>query len=91
MRPIVDAYLIHEGTKASFCLQHGIKLPTLDYWRRKLSEGLNDKTSDRFVALEVDCSATNMEIELHYPNGNRLVLPQSTSLDVLQALVKTCC
>ena len=91
MHPIVEAYLTYEGTKASFCLEHGIKGHTLDYWRRKLSVGLEGGSSHPFVALEIEDSGTNLEIELHYPNGNRLVMPQGTSLAVLQALVKTCC
>ncbi len=91
MHLIVEAYLTHQGTKASFCSDHGIKAHTLDYWRRKLSGGLQGGSSHRFVALEVEDSGTNLEIELHYPNGNRLSLPQGTSLTVLQALVKTCC
>jgi len=91
MRPIVDAYSTYEGIKRTFCVERGIKMPTLDYWRRKLYRGLDGEFSHRFVALEVDRFATNLEIEFHYPNGNRLVMPQGTSLTVLQALVKTCC
>ena len=91
MQPIVEAYLTNEGTKASFCLEHSIKAHTLDYWRRKLSEGIKGERSQRFVALEVDGSGTNLEFELYYPNGNRLTMPQGKSLRVLQELVKTCC
>ena len=91
MYQIVESYLTYEGTKASFCSDHGIKAHTLDYWRRKLNAGLKGESSHRFIALEVDSSGVNMEIELCYPNGNRLIMPQGTSLRVLQALVKTCC
>jgi hypothetical protein len=91
MLSIVEAYLSHEGTRESFCLERGIKVHVLDYWRRKLCGGTNGESSNRFVALEVENSGTNLDIELHYPNGNWLVMPQGTSLSVLQALVKTCC
>ena len=91
MHPIVESYSTYEGTKESFCVERGIKAPTLDYWRRKLCRGSNGESLHKFVALEVNSPGTNLEIELHYPNGNRLIMPQGTSLSVLQALVKTCC
>ena len=85
MRPIVESYAQYEGSKKTFCQEHGLAVHTLDYWRRKFS-GQPPKTS-AFVALEIDDRSTARSIELHYPNGVRAVVPAEIPMEILQNLI----
>jgi transposase-like protein len=85
MRPIVEAYGRHEGSKRAFCQEQGIAAHTLDYWRRKLKE--TEPNSSGFVKLEIASRVTEQCIELFYPNGVRAIVPTGVPIPVLSSLL----
>ena len=85
MRPIVEAYARHEGSKKAFCQEYGIAPHTLDYWRGKFEKQKTE--SSGFIALEVNDGFSNQSIEVHYPNGIRAIVPMETPASVLQSLL----
>ena len=86
MRPVVEAYALYEGSKKTFCLEHGLAPHTLDYWRRKLRD--EAEGSSGFVALEVSGGDYAPRLELHYPNGVRAVLPLDVPAELLRGLLQ---
>lgn len=93
MESVVAAYAQYSGTKKSFCAEQGINPHTFYYWQRKLSTDSPTKKRNKFIALEVKGSrvgTTNEygQLELVYPNGNRILLPTSSSIRLIEQLVQ---
>ncbi len=86
MRPLVEAYTHHQGSKKTFCQEHGLATHTLDYWRRKLNE--QPAQSSAFIALDVEPSWLTDTIEVHYLNGVRVVVGVETPTAILQRLIQ---
>jgi hypothetical protein len=87
MRPLVEAYACYPGSKKAFCEEHGLAAHTLDYWRRKFSDHRGE-TSD-FVALKmIPPGAYGHWLEVHYPNGVRVVVSAEAPLVMLQSLIQ---
>jgi len=92
MSAILTAYANRSGSKKEFCSEHQIAMHTLDYWRRKLSPApTNTSSTNNFVAVELDSPPIGMGYELCFPNGNRLKMSPSISMEVLHRLVKLSC
>lgn len=66
-----------------YCQEHALKLHVLNYWCGK-SKGLTAH-GQGFAQVQV-CSEQGLE--LHYPNGVRLVLPRGTTLDHITACIR---
>lgn len=69
-------------SRKEYCTARGIALQTFHSWcqRTKVPEGLVG-----FAPVEV---AAEHAVELHYPNGVRLVLPAGAALTHIAACVK---
>jgi hypothetical protein len=66
-----------------FCDRNGITLATFSYWRTKYRrEGT--QLSPRFIELK---PSTPVNLEVVYPNGVIVRLPESRPLSDLQALI----
>lgn len=85
MRPIVESYARHEGSKKAFCEEHDLAIHTLDYWRRKFSE--QQAGASAFVALEISDTSVGRSMEVHYPNGIWAVVPLDTPVEILRTLI----
>lgn len=75
-------------TRESFCKGHQINIGKFSYWRSQyLSEcrPVAEKShEDEFIALT---PAMNSGMEIRYPNGVILKIPEKTSLAELKALI----
>ncbi len=96
MESMVAAYAQYSGTKKSFCADQGINPHTFYYWQRKLSTDNPAKKRNKFIALEVKGGRTEKtseydQLELVYPNGNRILLPISSSFRLIEQLVQVNC
>ena len=64
-----------------YCEAHDLNMHVLNYWfaksRRQGTAG--------FAAVEF---ATGSNVELHYPNGVRMLLPVGTALDHIAACIR---
>ena len=87
MEKVLASYSNYEGTKKAFCEEYRIKLHTFYYWQRKLRGG--SSPNKEFIKLELTTDEEIGTIQIDYPNGNRLSLPSTSSVALLQALVKT--
>lgn len=75
----------------AFCVAKNINPATYYYWRKRLLLNENQETS-RLIPVCIEKSkqhsGTNREnIELTYPNGVRLSIPQSYELNLIRELV----
>lgn len=70
--------------RISFCKANGLALATFSYWRTKYRKSLR-AASDGFVELKPTSSS---RLEIVYPNGVIIRLPQSGSLLDVKALVQ---
>lgn len=83
---MVEAYALYKGSKKMFCREHGLAEHTLDYWRRKFTE--QSPATSGFVALEVNAGEYGHRLEVHYPNGVRVVVPSAAPVGLLQSLIQ---
>ena len=72
-----------------FCLRENITYFTFQYWRKKLLESAR---LSGFVSIEAPAPACPLgKLELHYPNGVKITLPENSSLDSVQQLLLLTC
>ena len=70
-------------TRESFCKRHKINIGKFSYWRSQyLAE--KEPQEDRFIAISPE---VNSGVEIHYPNGVVLKIPERTPLAELKALI----
>jgi hypothetical protein len=71
-------------SRKSYCEQHGLKPCVLNYWwaKRRRVAAQGQKGFARVQMIEVAA------MELHYPNGVRLLLPGGTALDQVAAFIR---
>ena len=91
MESLLLKYEQYSGTKKSFCAEQGIRPHTLYYWQRKLSEQSSSKSTSKFIALQVEGLNQVGQIEVAYPNGNRVLLPDNCSFPLLERLLQISC
>lgn len=78
----VAAYKASGKSRKDYCAEHGLNLNVMNYWclkERPLREPFG------FIALE---PAITKSMEVHYPNGVRLVLPAGTAMAQLAAYIR---
>jgi len=90
--PLLKKWKKSNQSKQDFCSLHGIKVSTFYYWLTKMDdEQLNKKRQGEFIAVEVTDltkEPTLSSIEIHYPNGVRLVIQELQDLSVLPMLIQ---
>lgn len=69
-------------SRKSYCNEHSLNMHTLNYWCAKARQ---EKMPGGFVPLEVGASDG---LEVHYPNGVRLLLPAGTPMAQVAAYVR---
>ena len=74
-----------EKNRATFCKEFGLTVATFSYWRTKYLRALRSDTSGEFVELK---PLTQIPMEIVYPNGVIIRLPQSSSRSDLKALIR---
>lgn len=71
----------------TFCEQHGIGQAMFYYWKKKyiLSQSIPEA---KFIPVRIkDTQIQRGEIEICYPNGVRLKLPEGTGLSVIRSFI----
>jgi hypothetical protein len=71
-------------SRRAYCEQHGLKLCVLNQWFAKRKQEAVGAARG-FVPVEVSRS---MSLEVHYPNGVRLLLPTNTSLERIGSYIR---
>jgi len=69
-------------SRKAYCAKHNLNLHVLNYWCAK---GKRHANAHGFVPVEV---STGASLELHYPNGVRLLLPMGTALEQVAACIR---
>ena len=91
--PLLKKWKKSNQSKQDFCSLHGIKVSTFYYWLSKLDgEKMDKKRQGEFIAVEVTNSTKRTKhasIELHYPNGVRLVIQELQDLSILPMLIQS--
>ncbi|MBK8531920.1 MAG: hypothetical protein IPL64_08495 [Flavobacteriales bacterium] len=68
--------------RRAYAAEHGISLCVLNYWCVKAAKA---EAPSGFAPVEV---AATEQLELHYPNGVRMVLPANTALAQVAACIR---
>jgi hypothetical protein len=72
--------------REAFCKAHHISLSTFGYWRsRYLAE--QQEQNHSFIAVTAQATEAPAGIEIHYPNGVKLMLAQQLPLSELKLLI----
>lgn len=93
MIPLINKWKRSNKSKQDYCSQHGMKVGVFYYWLSKLEkeEERGKKEQGKFLSMEIsrkDEPTKNGLIELHYPNGVRLVLHELQDLSALPQLIQ---
>jgi hypothetical protein len=71
-------------SRKAYCEQHALKLHVLNYWcakHKRAAAAINGG----FAEVQVSSSTA---LELHYPNGVRLLLPARTAMQHIAACIR---
>lgn len=71
-------------SRRTYCEQEGLNLCVLNYWFAKRK---GEATAQRCGFAQVELSSGG-NLELHYPNGVRLLLPANTALAQVAACIR---
>lgn len=79
-------------SRKTYCVQQGLNLCVLNYWfaKRKClhpDPSGGEATAQRRGFAQVELSSGG-NLELHYPNGVRLLLPANTALAQVAACIR---
>lgn len=85
MRAMVSEFRESGLSQRIFCEQRGINLHTFVYWVGKLKQA--DSVSG-FIAVESSVSKPNVGFEIEYPNGVKLRIATSESLQMIRQLIE---
>ena len=89
--PLLKKWKKSNQSKQDFCSLHGIKVSTFYYWLSKLDgEKLDKKRHGEFISVEVtdpSLRTNHFLVELHYPNGLRLLIHELQELSELTKLL----
>lgn len=69
-------------SRKEYCTEHGLAVNTLHYWCARIK---GSAQASGFTPVEVSAPEG---LELHYPNGVRLLLPAGTALQQVAACIK---
>ena len=95
---LVESFRASGMTRKAFCQRNKIALSTLAWWLRKLRDGQTDspdstagKTLPLFIPITHERSVANVGgIELHFPDGRKLILPVTTETNDVIRIVREC-
>ena len=93
MRALLERWQRSGESAAGFCRRHGIKPQRLSYWKRVL--GLSGaavprrsrRAGSRFVPVRLVDAGGSAPLEIHLTSGDRLVLQEDISLELLRQVV----
>jgi len=85
MFSLIDEWTSSNQTQLAFCQLKGLAPSTFSYWRKKYLEA-HDQEAAGFTEVLPEVGS---KIEVCYPNGVKVTLPeQGSSLPLIQALVR---
>jgi len=91
MFELVDQWHKSGQTKTDFCQQKKINIHTFTYWVQKYKTQGQQKhkanNTKKFIPLQV-APGRPTAVELVYPNGVRLCVPEEVDLLFLKSLIK---
>jgi len=74
-------------TQKGFCRSIDMSFHRFNYWFRKLRQETASSSPPSFIEVRKDTAAPSPSLEVVYPNGVRILVPQG-HLGVISSLVK---
>ena len=74
-----------DDNRATFCQEHDLTLATFSYWRTKYLKSQKSNTPKGFIELK---PISRLPVEIVYPNGVIIRLPQSSTTSEQKALIQ---
>lgn len=93
MYPLIEEWYGSGLSRLAYCKANQIALHLFAYWHNSYKNHLSNKeqSTPGFIAIEMKMPTTSDLLEIHYPNGNRLVLAPGVQLSVVQQLLQITC
>lgn len=85
MFAIIEQWESSQESREAFCQSHNLPVSTFSYWRTKYAKAKEQPREPGFVQLKPRISDN---LEVIYPNGVRVKVPQGSSLADLRALIQ---
>ena len=86
MRAMISEFRESGLSQRLFCEQRGINLHTFVYWVGKLKQA--DSVSGFISVVQSSVSKPNLGFEIEYPNGVKLRISTSQSLQMIRQLIE---
>ena len=84
MFPLVAAWEASTENQDQFCKSNGINISIFSYWRSKYRKSQQNSSVELFTELQAE---KNGFMEVIYPNGVKISLPQNSELSTIQSLI----
>lgn len=88
MFPIIEEWESSPESMGQFCERHQIPKSTFSYWRTRYSKNNQKSRVNRAEFLEVRMDHVSVDLEIIYPNGVKLRLPQNSPMSQLRTLIQ---
>lgn len=88
MSRMIDRWKSSGLSQKNFCEKESIKFYTFYYWyKRYRQEAQTSDSKHGFVKLKIEKSAAPTSVEIHFPDGVRLLFHEPIGSDYLKALI----
>jgi hypothetical protein len=88
--PLIEKWKLSQMSQTSFCTAQNLPIHIFRYWLDKYRNQTND-TDDKFIPIrmKLPISKITSPLEIHYPNGVRIVLDGNTDARLLKTLINS--
>ncbi len=92
MYPLIEKWYNSGQSRSAYCKANNIALHLFAYWHKSYQEHKNTSLKEESSFINLNISAEpELEMSIHYPNGNRLLLGSVTNITLIERLVKINC
>lgn len=85
MFPLIREWEESNERRDAFCEKHNLPVSTFSYWRTRYARSQKAAVQPGFVKLQAEVEG---HLEVVYPNGVKVRLPQGSSLAEVRSLIK---
>ena len=88
MFQLIEEWKQDEESRVSFCKSKQLSIKTFTYWYKRYKEQLSVE-GNAFLPVTIPARLESSldGIEIHYPNGVRIVLPKNSDLSMVRTFI----
>jgi len=91
---LIEQWKKSDKSTLDFCKEHNLVKSTLYYWHKQLKKEeqhqRKEKSRNKFIPVKISKEKENLyqPIEIHYPNGVKVLLTEKTDKQTIQTLIR---